>query len=75
MKNSRELQDSESDLAQHRRQKAAIEDQLLEVMVNLDGANTALAQRQAEMSRLAAEWETQQAALRAEQAALEAAAR
>lgn len=70
VKNSRELQDSERDLAQHRRQKAAIEDQLLEVMVNLDGANTALAQRQAEMSRLAAEWETQQAALRAEQAAL-----
>lgn len=70
VKSSRELQDGERDLAQHRRQKAAVEDRLLEVMVGLDGATTALDLSRAEMNTLAAEWETRQAALRAEQATL-----
>jgi len=69
---SRELENSQKDLGQHQKQRAAIEDRLLEIMVALEGANTAHAKAQAEVTRLAADWETHQVGLRSEQTRLKA---
>ncbi len=68
----RELESSQRDLAQHQRQRAGAEDRLLEIMVVLEGATTTLTKAQAEVEKLAAEWGTRLAALRAEQAKLKA---
>lgn len=70
VKSPRELQDSERDLAQHRRQKSLVEDKLLEVMVVLDAANAAQGRAKTDMNRLASEWEARQIVLRSEQAVL-----
>jgi uncharacterized protein len=68
----RELENSQRDLAQHKNQKATVEDRLLEIMVALDGATAALEKAQAEVARLSGDWETRQASLRSEQAKLKA---
>lgn len=67
---SRELSNSQKDLAQHQKQKGAVEDRLLELMVALEGANAALAKAQAEVTRLSGEWEARQVNLRREHAKL-----
>jgi len=68
----RELEDGQRDVVQHQHQKAAVEDRLLEIMVALESATAALDKAQAGVSTLATDWETQQTALRAEQARLRA---
>ena len=68
----RELEDGQRDVGQHQHQKAALEDRLLEIMVALESATAALDKAQTGVSTLAADWETQQAALRTEQARLKA---
>jgi predicted nucleic acid-binding Zn-ribbon protein len=69
---SRELENSQRDLAQHRQQKAAVEDRLLELMVALEGATAALQAAQGQVRRLTEEWTARQAGLRAEYARLKA---
>lgn len=69
---SRELENSQRDLAQHRNQKAAVEDRLLELMVAMEGANAALSKAQADVKRLTEELAARQAGLRAEYARLKA---
>jgi hypothetical protein len=68
--NSRELDNSQRDLAQHRNQKAGIEDRLLELMVALEGATSRLNAAQADVARLTEQWTNRQAGLRAEYAKL-----
>ena len=68
----RELKDGERDVAQHQHQKTAVEDRLLGAMLALETATVALDNAQAEVSRLAADWEARQATLRTEQAKLKA---
>ncbi len=69
---SRELEAGQKDLAQHNKQKAVIEDRLLEIMVALDAATAARESAQAEVTKLVADWESRQVALRNEQAKLKA---
>lgn len=69
---SRELENGQKDLAQHQHQKARIDDQLLEIMVALEGATAELGKAQAEVTRLSGEWEAKQAGLRSDQAKLKA---
>ncbi len=68
----RELSAGQKDLAQHKNQKAEIEDKLLELMVALDAAAAELQKAQAEVTRLSGEWEARQVNLRSEQAKLKA---
>lgn len=68
----RELESSQRDLAQHQKQRGVVEDRLLEVMVSLDGAISALVKAQSEVTRLAADWDARQVSLRADQAKLKA---
>ncbi len=68
----RELKDGERDVAQHQHQKAAVEDQLLGIMMALETATVTLDNARAEVARLAAEWDARQATLRTEQARLKA---
>jgi predicted nucleic acid-binding Zn-ribbon protein len=63
---ARELENSQRDLAQHRNQKGAVDDKLLEVMVALEAATAALNQAQADVKRLTEEWTKRQSGLRAE---------
>ncbi len=72
VKASRELENSQKDLAQHQKQKAAVEDRLLEIMVALDTANAELGKAQAQVTKLAADWAARQVNLRAEQTRLRA---
>ena len=67
-----ELENGEKDLAQHQHQKARIDDHLLEIMVALEGATAVSEKAEAEVKRLAGEWETRQGILRGEQAKLKA---
>ncbi len=68
---AKELQDLESDVAQLRRQLAATEDTLLEALVAVEAAREAESQRRELVERLAAEFATQSARLRAEGAQLQ----
>jgi len=70
VRNPKELQDGERDVSQLRRQRAQAEDDLLEALIALDSAAEAAKQQQAELSRLATEWEASQARLRTEQVQL-----
>jgi len=70
--NPRELKDGERDVAQHRNQKVAVEDRLLETMVAMEAAAATLNRAQAELARLSVDWEARQGSLRAEQAKLKA---
>ena len=72
MTNARELENSQRDLAQHRNQKAGVEDRLLEIMVALEGATSALDAAGAEVKRLTEEWTSRQGSLRVEYAKLKA---
>jgi uncharacterized protein len=69
---SRELDNSQRDLAQHRTQLAAVEDRLLEMMVAMESATATLNRAQQDVRRLTEEWMSRQSGLRAEYAKLKA---
>jgi predicted nucleic acid-binding Zn-ribbon protein len=69
---SRELENNQRDLAQHRNQLAAVEDRLLEMMVAMENATATLTAAQAVVKRLTEEWMSRQAGLRAEYTKLKA---
>lgn len=69
---SRELENSQRDLAQHRNQKAVVEDRLLEIMVALESATAALEVARADVKRRTDDWTGRQTGLRAEYAKLKA---
>jgi uncharacterized protein len=58
--NSRELENSQRDLAQHRSQKTAVEDRLLEIMVAMEAAMAALNNAQVNVKRFTEEWTSRQ---------------
>lgn len=70
VRNPKELEDAEKDVAQLRRQRAAAEDALLEALIAVEAATEAHAARQADLARLSEAWAQTQTALRAEQAQL-----
>jgi hypothetical protein len=69
---ARELENSERDLKQHRNQKAAVEDRLLEILVALEAATAGLEKWQADVKRLSEQWTSRQSGLRAEYTRLKA---
>ncbi|MBM4456603.1 MAG: hypothetical protein FJ011_02370 [Chloroflexi bacterium] len=66
----RELENSEKDVQQIRRQFSQAEDELLEAMIGYEEATAAVTERRATLTRLAAAWEATQTELRGEQARL-----
>jgi len=70
VRNPKELEDAEKDVAQQRRQQAQAEDALLEALIALEAAAEAARRAQAELAQRTQEWTTAQAALRGEQARL-----
>lgn len=73
VKNPRELEDAQRDVQQLRHQSNAVEDKLLEALVATESAAQALAERQARLAQLTADWGVKQETLRAEQTRLKAA--
>lgn len=67
---AKELEDLQRDQAQLRRQRAQVEDELLEALVGVETATAERDRAQAELTRLSQEWEATRAKLRAEQARL-----
>jgi hypothetical protein len=72
VRNPKELEDAEKDVAQQRRQQAQAEDALLEALIALEAATEAATLAQAELAQRTQEWTAAQAGLRAEQARLTA---
>ena len=70
IRNPKELEDAERDVAQLQRQRAAAEDALLEALIAVEAATEASTAAQAELNQLSAAWAATQAALRDEQAQL-----
>jgi predicted nucleic acid-binding Zn-ribbon protein len=70
VRNPKELEDSEKDVAQLRRQHAQAEDALLEALIASEAAAEATAGAQRELAQRSAEWDAMQAGLRAEHARL-----
>jgi len=70
MRNPKELEDAEKDVAQQRRQQAQAEDALLEALIALEAATEAATLAQAELAQRTQDWTAAQADLRAEQARL-----
>ncbi len=71
-RNPRELEDAERNVHQQRSQKAQAEEHTLEALIACEEATALHAERQAEVARRNAGWQSQQAQLRAEQAQLRA---
>jgi uncharacterized protein len=71
-RSSRQVEDEEHDVRQQRSHLAQAEEQLLETMIASDEAARRLAEAQAAVARLNAEWQTKQASLLKEQAQLKA---
>jgi hypothetical protein len=67
VRNPKELEDVEKDVAQLRRQHAQAEDALLEALIGSDSTAEAAANAQAELARRLAQWQATQADLRSEQ--------
>jgi uncharacterized protein len=72
VKNPKELLDLQNDISSLNRQKAKLDEQLLDAMLQLEEAETAAQQRAAEAAQIEAAWQHSQADLIAEQARLEA---
>ena len=72
VRNPKELEDLQRDVAQLRRQLSQVEDHLLEALICAETATQAQGEQTAAVARLTAEWERKQAALRVEQAQLKA---
>jgi predicted nucleic acid-binding Zn-ribbon protein len=70
VRNPKELEDAEKDVAQLRRQHAQAEDALLEALIASEAAAEAAAGAQRELAQRSAAWDATQAGLRAEQARL-----
>jgi predicted nucleic acid-binding Zn-ribbon protein len=70
IRNPKALEDAEKDVQQLRRQRSQAEDALLEAMMCAEAALQTHAEQERKLTRLTAEWEATQVALRAEQAAL-----
>jgi uncharacterized protein len=70
VKDPKELQDLEADLAQTRRQRSQAEDELLEILIAVEAAEEKRKLAEQNLAGLASEWQTRQATLRAEQARL-----
>ena len=70
VRNPKELEDLQADLTSLRAQLRKREDALLEVMLELDEAETALKDAEAALEEIEASWEASQASLRATQATL-----
>lgn len=70
IRNPKELEDAERDVAQLQRQRAGTEDALLEALIAVEAATEAYTAAQAELNQLSAAWAKTQAALRDEQAQL-----
>jgi predicted nucleic acid-binding Zn-ribbon protein len=70
VRNPKELEDAEKDVAQQRRQQAQAEDALLEALIALETATEAATLAQAELAQRVQEWTAAQAGLRVEQARL-----
>jgi uncharacterized protein len=71
-RSSRQVADEEHDMRQQRSHLAQAEERLLEAMIASEEAAGRLAESQAEVARLSAEWKDQQASLVKEQAQLKA---
>lgn len=71
-RSSRQVENEEADVRQLRHQFAEAEERLLEAMLAVDEAAEQHATRQAELTRLIADWQVKQAALTQEQARLKA---
>ncbi|MDQ1301687.1 MAG: putative zinc ribbon domain protein, partial [Chloroflexota bacterium] len=70
VRNPKELEDAEKEVAQQRRQQTQAEDALLEALIALEAAAEACAAAQAELAQRTQEWTAAQADLRGEQARL-----
>jgi predicted nucleic acid-binding Zn-ribbon protein len=70
VRNPKELEDSEKDVAQLRRQHAQAEDALLEALIASEAAAEVVAGAQHELEQRSTEWNATQAGLRAEHARL-----
>ncbi len=70
VRNPKELEDVERDVAQQRRQHSQAEDTLLDALIALEAATEAHTAAQAELIERTREWTAAEAALRAEQAQL-----
>lgn len=70
VRNPKELEDAEKDVAQLRRQAAAAEDALLEALIAVDAATEAHVAAQADLTQRSEAWAETQTARRAEQAQL-----
>ncbi len=70
VRNPKELEDVEKDVAQQRRQRDRAEDALLDALIALEAATEAHAAAQAELIERTREWTATEAALRAEQVQL-----
>jgi predicted nucleic acid-binding Zn-ribbon protein len=68
VRNPKELQDAERDVAQLRRQYSQAEDRLLDTLIALESASESVTAQQAELARLTTEWGATQTRLRREQA-------
>ena len=72
VKNPKELLDLQNDIASLKRQKATLDEKLLQAMLSLEEAEAALKQRLAEQQQIEAAWRASQTDLAAEQIQLEA---
>ena len=71
VKNPKELLDLQNDIGALKRQKAKLDEQRFEAMLELEDAETALQQRTADFAQIEAAWQHNQADLITEQAQLE----
>jgi uncharacterized protein len=72
VKNPKELLDLQNDIASLKRQKATLDEKLLQAMLSLEEAEAVLKQRLAEQQQIEAAWRASQTDLAAEQTRLEA---
>ncbi len=70
VRNPKELEDLQRDVAQLRRQLSQVEDHLLEALICAETATRAQGEQAAAVERLTAEWQRKQTELRVEQAQL-----
>ena len=71
IKNPKELQELQAEVAALKRRRGQLEEALLEAMIELEEADSACAQAQEQLDAVQAEWSAQQADLLSEQGALQ----
>ena len=70
VRNPKELQSMQDDLAQWQRMRSSLEDQLLDTMMVLEDAQTELGKRQEELAVIESDWQADQAGLTTERGEL-----